>query len=138
MRDDAKVHGALRVGGELVVAVVGVLIALWVDNANQMRKDRDQELAYVNGILVDLASDSADLVARQRTAERGLEVADRLLALRRDSTARASADSLAVWPSGWIRTTSRPSPAATRWRTCWTPVARSRCFGPTPRSRTRS
>lgn len=97
MRDDAKVHGALRVGGELVVVVVGVLIALWVDNANQMRKDHDQELAYINGILVDLASDSADLVTRQRTAERGLEVADRLLALRRDSTTRASADSLAVW-----------------------------------------
>ena len=88
---------AVRIGGELIVIVVGVLIALWVDNLNEDRREGLREQAYLNGVLVDLRSDSTELDDRRTTALRGLEVADRLLELRRDPTLTASADSLAEW-----------------------------------------
>jgi hypothetical protein len=97
MTTDHRVPLPLRVAGELLVIVAGVLIALWVDNLNQNRKDALQEDAYLAGILIDLASDSASLANRHETATRGLHVADRLLALRRDRDSTAPADSLAAW-----------------------------------------
>lgn len=44
---------AVRVLGELIVIVVGVLIALWVDNANSERQARGLETAHLSGILFD-------------------------------------------------------------------------------------
>lgn len=97
MNEIRKTPAGLRVLGELVVIVIGVLIALWVDNANTERRERDQESTYLLGILEDLRSDSVGLAGRRATAIRGLEVADRLLSLRQDPSSSASADSLAVW-----------------------------------------
>jgi hypothetical protein len=88
---------APRVLGELVIVVVGVLIALGVDNWNAGRKETDQETTYLSGILLDLRSDSAALAYRRATAARGLEVADRLMELRRDPESMAAPDSLAIW-----------------------------------------
>ena len=82
---------AVRVLAELVVVVVGVLIALWVDNLNTAREDRFQESAYLLGILEDLRTDSIAFVRRRETAIRGLEVADRLLELHGESSSTASA-----------------------------------------------
>ncbi len=87
----------LRVAGELTIIVVGVLIALWVDTLAEDRRDRAQEAAYLTGILSDLGTDSLGLEERRATAQRGLEVADRLLALRRNTVLDVPADSLAVW-----------------------------------------
>ena len=87
----------VRVAGELLIIVVGVLIALWVDNLNQERRDNAREAAYLEGVLVDLSSDSVELVRRAATARRGVHAADRLLALRRDRGSNAPADSLANW-----------------------------------------
>jgi len=94
---DRGVPLPVRIAGELLVIVVGVLIALWVDNLNQSRRDAAQETAYLGGILTDLNRDSADLVDRRDTAIRGLHVADRLLTLRRDRDSSTPADSLAAW-----------------------------------------
>ena len=94
---DRRIPLALRLSGELVVIVAGVLIALWVDNLNQDRRDVAQEAVYIRGILVDLESDSVDLAARREVAIRGRDAADRLLALRLDPGAPAPVDSLAPW-----------------------------------------
>ena len=79
------------------VIVGSILLAFAIDAAWDVRQDRVQEAAYLGGILVDLRSDSTDLVDRRDTAMRGLEVADRLLELRRDQGSTAPADSLATW-----------------------------------------
>jgi hypothetical protein len=97
MTADRRVPFALRVAGELCIIVVGVLIALWVDNLNEDRRDRSQETAYLAGILQDLETDSLELEDRRAVAVRGLDVADRLLALRRNPSLSAPSDSLAVW-----------------------------------------
>ncbi len=97
MSPDRRLPLAPRVIGELVIVVVGVLIALGVGNWNAGRKEIDQESRYLSGILLDLRSDSAALAYRMSTAVRGLEVADRLIELRRDPQSTAAPDSLAVW-----------------------------------------
>ncbi len=97
MSPDRRIPLAPRVIGELVIVVVGVLIAIWVDNWNAGRKEADQESDYLSGILFDLSSDSAALEYRMTTAARGLEVADRLMELRRDPESTAAPDSLAIW-----------------------------------------
>lgn len=94
---DRKARSVVRLLGELVVIVVGVLIALWVDNLNANRQAHLQESAYLAGILDDLGSDTESLRQRETTAIRGLEVADRLLALWEAPTLSAPADSLATW-----------------------------------------
>jgi hypothetical protein len=87
----------VRALGELFIIVVGVLIALGVDNWNQDRREASREASYLQGILTDLHSDSLELVNRREIAERGMRTADRLMELRRQPGATASADSLAVW-----------------------------------------
>jgi len=97
MLPDRRIPLAPRVLGELVIVVVGVLIALGVGNWNAGRKELDQESKYLSGILLDLRSDSAAFTYRMSTAARGLEVADRLMELRRDPESTAAPDSLAIW-----------------------------------------
>ncbi len=87
----------LRIIVQGVVIVGSILLAFAIDAAWDVRQDRVQEAAYLGGILVDLSSDSTDLVDRQVTAIRGLGAADRLLELRRDPGSTAPADSLATW-----------------------------------------
>lgn len=94
-----KTPHLIRIVGELVLIVVAVLIALWVDNVNAGRRDRLQEADYLSGIMADLHSDSVDLEDRRATAVRGLEVADQLLALRGEFSIAVSSDSLAEWLS---------------------------------------
>ena len=83
--------------GEFFVVVIGVLVALWVDNLNSERLERRQERTHLQGVLEDLESDSLALATRGETAERSLHAADRLLRLRRDPESAAPADSLAAW-----------------------------------------
>lgn len=94
---DARSLPWLRIIVQGVVIVGSILLAFAIDAAWDVRQDRVQEEAYLGGILVDLRSDSTDLVDRQVTAIRGMEAADRLLELRRDPGSTAPADSLATW-----------------------------------------
>jgi len=87
----------LRIFVQGAVIVGSILLAFAIDAAWDVRQDRVQEVAYLGGILVDLRSDSTDLVDRQVTAIRGLAAADRLFELRRDPGSTAPADSLATW-----------------------------------------
>jgi hypothetical protein len=97
MNIDRRTPAVARLLAELVVIVVGVLIALWVDNLNTERLEQRQESAHLLGILEDLDNDSSALAERRETAIRGLEVADRLLELRSEPASTAAADSLARW-----------------------------------------
>lgn len=86
-----------RLVGEFFVVVLGVLVALWVSNWNEERKETVREGEYLAGILADLKTDSATLAYREKIAVRGIEAADRLLALRADRDSEAPPDSLALW-----------------------------------------
>lgn len=97
MSGKRRLPTAARILGELAVIVVGVLIALWVDNLNSGRQDRLQEEAYLRGVVADLRGDSVALAERRVTALRGMEVADRLMALRDAPSTSAPADSLSDW-----------------------------------------
>lgn len=57
-KDPPSARTLARVGGELLIIVVGVLIALAVDQWNQARAERAREGAYLDAILVDLRADS--------------------------------------------------------------------------------
>lgn len=97
MKPHRRVPVPGRLLAELVVIVLGVLIALWVDNLNAERLERRQEQAYLNGVLQDLGSDSAALAFRSELVDRGLHAADQLLEFRHDPGRTAAADSLSVW-----------------------------------------
>ena len=86
-----------RLVGEFCVIVLGVLMALWVNNWNEERKEAVREGEYLAGILTDLKTDSSSLAYRVEIAVRGIEAADRLLALRADQNSEAPPDSLALW-----------------------------------------
>ena len=50
-----------RAVGELAIIILGVLIALWVDELRQTRTDRATEAAYIQGLAMDLRNDLAEL-----------------------------------------------------------------------------
>lgn len=50
-----------RAVGELAIIILGVLIALWVDDLRQTRTDRATEAAYIQGLATDLRNDLAEL-----------------------------------------------------------------------------
>ena len=56
-----KTEHAKRVAGEFVVIVLGVLVALAVDDLRAGRADRDLEAYYLEALTQDLAADTAEL-----------------------------------------------------------------------------
>jgi len=44
--------------GEIVLVVIGILIALQINNANEARKNRLKEISYLNNLKEDIKSDS--------------------------------------------------------------------------------
>lgn len=48
--------------GEVLLVVVGILIAITIDGANQSRLDKDQQIQYYQGIITDLRKDSVHFV----------------------------------------------------------------------------
>ncbi|MBK9177589.1 MAG: hypothetical protein IPM46_14905 [Flavobacteriales bacterium] len=47
--------------GEIVLVVIGILIALQINNWNNYTKDRELEEQYVSGLIVDLQADSLSI-----------------------------------------------------------------------------
>ncbi len=54
---------------EFVIVVMGVLVALWVDNLNNDRRDRQLEGEYLSALTADLERDTAALSVEIRAAE---------------------------------------------------------------------
>jgi hypothetical protein len=91
--------GAKRANGiwrravvEMPVIILSVLIALTLDNWNEERKEAREEVQYLEGFVADLSSDSVNLAQRISIAQRSIDSADSLLALRA-SGERASGES---------------------------------------------
>lgn len=53
--------------GEIVLVVIGILIALQINNANDLRRQRDRELHYLRNIKADLVVSVAELQAHIET-----------------------------------------------------------------------
>jgi hypothetical protein len=47
--------------GEIVLVVLGILIAIQINNWNEIRKDRNQERVYLERVLLDLELDHESL-----------------------------------------------------------------------------
>jgi hypothetical protein len=65
--------------GEIVLVVVGILIALQINNWNETRKERKVEVKYLNNLKRDLKKDSVDLASFIAIRKGKANAADRLL-----------------------------------------------------------
>ena len=81
--------------GEIILVVIGILLALQIDNWNDERKDRDRERAYIKSFLVDLEKNRRELLL---FIDDGREIFDgigNILDMQElDMTLSANADSL--------------------------------------------
>lgn len=82
---------------EMVVIIFSVLVALTLDNWNEERKEALEAAKYLQGFVADLASDSLNLAQRISIAQRSVDAADHLLALRAIGTVDSHPDSVARW-----------------------------------------
>jgi hypothetical protein len=73
----------LAVVGEVIVIVVGVLLALAVERWKESRAERRLETGYLRGLERDLAQDSEGLAAFCREVTEAREAAERVLAVIR-------------------------------------------------------
>lgn len=79
---------------ELAIVILGVFIGLQVDNCNQARRDRARELAYLEGIAVELGEsidsidDSVELTKERMALDELLIKAATEPGVVRDNTGR--------------------------------------------------
>lgn len=66
--------------GEIVLVVVGILVALQINTWNDARKDRERELGYLRNIREDVAANIVEMDAYIATREQGIAAAQRILA----------------------------------------------------------
>ncbi|MBN3521005.1 hypothetical protein JYB62_13430 [Algoriphagus lutimaris] len=69
--------------GEIFLVVVGILIALQVNNWNEERKDRKREIDYLYRILSEIERDSASLHSSINLTSNKVEQGKRLLSLNK-------------------------------------------------------
>ena len=62
----------LYAAGEIILVVVGILIALQVNNLNELRKEKGLEKRYYLSLLQDLKKDSLDAEKKIRVAENSI------------------------------------------------------------------
>ena len=65
--------------GEIVLVVIGILIALQINNWNDARKDRARELSYLHNIRDDVGANIKEMDAYLSTREQGIAAARRIL-----------------------------------------------------------
>lgn len=66
--------------GEIVLVVIGILIALQINNYNDARKDRAKELGYLANIRTDVMANIAEMDRYLATRTEGIATANRILA----------------------------------------------------------
>ena len=67
--------------GEIVLVVVGILIALNINNWNEATHDRNREIKYLNSLRADLTHDLINLERISNTAHRKTVFAVKIMAL---------------------------------------------------------
>lgn len=65
--------------GEILLVVIGILIALQVNTWNENQKNRKEEFKYLNGIISDLTVDSLNYDSMSRYMSRVVEVNNSIL-----------------------------------------------------------
>ncbi|NQZ77011.1 MAG: hypothetical protein HRT61_13050 [Ekhidna sp.] len=60
--------------GEIVLVVVGILIAVSIDDWNNERQEKKEQELYYKGILVDLRKDSVHFASRIKSFQRNLDL----------------------------------------------------------------
>ena len=81
--------------GEIVLVVVGILIALSINNWNENRKEANFEIQILKSFKESLETDLSDIDANIHLHKRGLHAADSILGLLK-SSASIQEDSLAM------------------------------------------
>lgn len=84
--------------GEIILIVIGILLALQIDNWNSTRNDHKKELAYAKSLLTDLEKDRESLLQfKENALEIGM-LLDTLMSLsERDFSIPAHADTLHLY-----------------------------------------
>lgn len=65
--------------GEIILVVIGILIALQINNANEARKIRNQEVKYLHNLQVDLNLNVVDLNNYLESGNASIESANKVL-----------------------------------------------------------
>jgi hypothetical protein len=65
--------------GEIVLVVIGILIALQINNYNDQRKDRARELGYLANVRADLAANITEMDRYLMTRTDGIAAAQRII-----------------------------------------------------------
>jgi hypothetical protein len=89
--------------GEFFVIVVGVLVALWVDQVRAARADAKLEVEYLASFLIDIETDLAQFDSADAWSRKQEAAAATVLALYDGPPPTASVDELvaAVETAGW-------------------------------------
>ena len=75
LADDNKPVKYMRYAiGEIVLVVIGILIALQINNLNEQRKSNDLEREFLNGLRADLVIDSTYYSKRIQDAENYIRI----------------------------------------------------------------
>ena len=72
--------------GEIVLVVIGILIALQVNNWNEERKERKREMIYLHKLLEEAERDSSSLQSTIELTEYKITQAERLLDILKNNT----------------------------------------------------
>ncbi|MCZ4408203.1 DUF6090 family protein [Cryomorphaceae bacterium 1068] len=90
--------------GEIVLVVIGILIALQINNWNEQRKERGREVEFLKGLKTDLLADRASLesVIENRTAKVKSCIALQGSIQLETYTQVFSADSMISTVLGWV------------------------------------
>jgi hypothetical protein len=78
--------------GEIVLVVIGILIALQVNNWNEMRKDQTKEIIYLQRLETEMAVILDRLHTGVDIAQQSIEATKFLLTIRKDSKYHGSGD----------------------------------------------
>lgn len=82
--------------GELVIVALGVLIALWADQAIQARQEADMAISYLKGLQTDVRADINSLRFSSNQARNRLEIIRQVEAWLHDRSASPDPDALVM------------------------------------------
>ena len=101
LRENRFTRYAVYAFGEIVLIVIGVLLALSVSNANARRQATAQSRAHLSNMLEDLAVDTTHLGRMLRQLEVQLQAEDWLLQKRRFTAIDVDSVKLAIGRRNW-------------------------------------
>lgn len=110
LASENKVAGYLRYAiGEIVLVMIGILLALQINNWNEARKERNNEIKYLKNLKLDLKTDLVNLDLMIIDRRNKMSSANTLLELKPPATMEELTvfDSLLCNVYGWTSFTPR-------------------------------